>query len=140
MDGKREGVMEKCRQCISGEDGGYHETSSDRSRYKPREFGLFLLLFSSKGAGARPNPMPEAQNLFRRNSALLRSPGWVNASALCRGLAYALSEQWCAAVLCTGKGLTPFRCLWQLSPTSFDCVFVFAYMVEAGNYPCHVFT
>lgn len=35
------------------------KTSSDRSRYEPREFGLFLLLFSSRGGGERPKPMPE---------------------------------------------------------------------------------
>jgi len=65
-------------------------------------------------------------SIVKDNSALLRSPGWVNASALCRGLAYALSEQWYAAVLCIGKGLAPFRCLRQLSPSYFDRIYIFA--------------
>ena len=74
--------MGKCRQSISGKMEDCMKTYSDRSRYEPREIGLFLLLFSSRDGGQRPNPMPEAQSLFRRNSALLRSPGGVNASAL----------------------------------------------------------
>lgn len=70
--------MGKSRQSISGKIEDCMKTSSDRSRYEPREIGLFLLLFSSRDGVGRPNPMPEAQNLFRRNSALLRSPVWVN--------------------------------------------------------------
>ena len=79
-------------------------------------------------------------SIVKDNSALLRSPGRVNASALCRGLAYALPEQWYAAVLCTGKGLAPFHCLRQLSPSCFDQFFIFAYMVEVGNLPNRVLT